>query len=83
MCQVDKKQDRIAKDVDQVGGGIYPHACARAQSCPTLCYPLDCSLQASLHSLGNSTGVGCHFLLQEIFRTYPIRYQNVPGSYNY
>ena len=53
MCQVDKKQGRITKDVDQVGGGIYPHACACAQSCPTLCDPMDCSLQAPL-SMGFS-----------------------------
>ena len=43
-----------------------------AQSCPTLCHPLDCSLPgSSVHgilqdSLG--TGVGCHFFLQ-IFPT--------------
>ena len=42
-----------------------------AQSCPTLCDPMDCSLRL-LHlwdSPGKNTGVGCHFLLQEIFPT--------------
>ena len=42
-----------------------------AQSCPTLCDPMDCKHQAPL-SMGFSsknTGVGCHFLLQEIFPT--------------
>ena len=38
-----------------------------AQSCPTLCYPMDCSLAGSfVHPWdfpGNSTGIGCHFLL--------------------
>ena len=37
------------------------------QSCPTLCNPVDCSLpSSSVHqdSLGKSTGVGCHALLQ-------------------
>ena len=41
-----------------------------AQSCPTLCDPMDCnSPGSSAHgdSPGNNTGVGCHFLLQGIF----------------
>ena len=41
-----------------------------AQSCPTLCDPVDCSLPgSSIHGIFQSTGVGCHFLLQEIFLT--------------
>ena len=43
-----------------------------AQSCPTLCDPMDCSLPGLLHwwdFSGKNTGVGCHFLLQEIFLT--------------
>ena len=42
-----------------------------AQSCQTLCNPMDCSLPGfSAHViLGTSTGVGCHFLLQRIFPT--------------
>ena len=43
-----------------------------AQSCLTLCDPMDCSLPgSSVHGIfpGNSTGVGCHFLLQGIFPT--------------
>ena len=43
-----------------------------AQSCPTLCDPMDCSLQrSSVHEIftGKSTGAGCHFLLQRIFPT--------------
>ena len=39
-----------------------------AQSCPTLCYPMNCSLPGfSVHGIfpGKSTGVGCHFLLQK------------------
>ena len=42
------------------------------QSCPTLCDPVDCSPPgSSVHgdSPGNSTGVGCHALLQGIFQT--------------
>ena len=38
-----------------------------AQSCPTLCDPMDCSpLGSSIHGIfpGNSTGMDCHFLLQ-------------------
>ena len=39
-----------------------------AQSCPTLCNPMYCSLpRSSIH--GMNTGVGCHFLLQRIFPT--------------
>ena len=40
-----------------------------AQSCPTLCDPMDCSLPGLLRpwdSPGKCTGVGCHFLLQNI-----------------
>ena len=43
-----------------------------AQSCPTLCGPMDCSPPgSSIHGFlhGKSTGVGCHFLLQGIFPT--------------
>ena len=35
--------------------------CVRAQSCPTLCEPMEFS--------GRNAGVGCHFLLQRIFPT--------------
>ena len=43
-----------------------------AQSCPTLWDPMDCSLARFLRPWdfpGKNTGVGCHFLLQEIFPT--------------
>ena len=43
-----------------------------AQSCPTLCDPMDCSPpDSSVHgnSLGKNTGVGCHSLLQGILPT--------------
>ena len=43
-----------------------------AQSCPTLCDPMDCSLPGSSlpwDSPGKNTGVGCYFLLQGIFPT--------------
>ena len=42
-----------------------------AQSCPTLCDPMDSRLHRAPLSMGfssKSTGVGCHFLLQGIFR---------------
>ena len=35
-----------------------------AQSCPTLCDPMDTRLLRPWGFLGKSTGVGCHFLLQ-------------------
>ena len=43
-----------------------------AQSCPTLWDPMDCSPPGSSgpqNSPGKHTGVGCHFLGQEIFPT--------------
>ena len=43
-----------------------------AQSSPTLCDPMDCSLPGSSvhgYSPGKNTGVGCHALLQGIFPT--------------
>ena len=46
--------------------------CLVAQSCLTLCNPMDCSPPgSSAHgdSPGKNTGVGCHALLQGIFPT--------------
>ena len=43
-----------------------------AQSCPTLCDPMDSSQPGfSVHGIfpDKNTGVGCHFLLQGIFQT--------------
>ena len=44
-----------------------------AQSCPTLCDPMDCSPpDSSVRGIllpGKNTGVSCHFLLQGIFLT--------------
>ena len=50
--------------------------CLVSQLCPTLCDPMDSSLQgSSVHgdSPGKNTGVGCHDLLQGIF---PIQESN-------
>ena len=47
-------------------------ACLVAQSCPTLCDPMDCSPPGIFvhgDSPGRNTGVGCHALLQGIFPT--------------
>ena len=46
--------------------------CWVARSCLPLCDPMDCSPPVSSvcgNSPGNNTGVGCHVLLQGIFRT--------------
>ena len=46
--------------------------CLVAQSCPTLCSPMDCNPSgSSVHgdSPGNNTGVSCHVLLQGTFPT--------------
>ena len=48
------------------------HSSEVAQSCLTLCDPMDCSLPgSSVHgdSPGKNSGVGCHALLQGIFLT--------------
>ena len=45
---------------------------SHAQSCPTLCNPMDCSPSgSSVHGNfpGRNIGVGCHFFLQAIFLT--------------
>ena len=47
-----------------------PLGCLVAQSCLTLCNPMECSLPgSSVHgdSPSQNTGVGCHALLQAIF----------------
>ena len=46
--------------------------CLAAQSCPTLCNPMDCCpSDSSVHgdSPGKNTRVGCHALLRTIFPT--------------
>ena len=46
--------------------------CSVAQSCPTLCEPMDCSQPGSpVHGIfsGKNAGMGCHLLLQGIFPT--------------
>ena len=45
------------------------HACSVAQSCLTICDPMDSSLAGSSlwDSPAKNTGVGCHALLQGIF----------------
>ena len=46
--------------------------CVRAQLCPSLCDPADCSPPGSScpwDSPGKNPGVGCYFLLQVIFLT--------------
>ena len=41
-----------------------------AQSCPTLCDPMDCSLPgSSVHGIFQAIVLECHFLLQRIFPT--------------
>ena len=47
--------------------------CVRAQSCTTLCNPMDCSparLLCPWDSTGENTGVGSHALLHRIFPTH-------------
>ena len=51
---------------------IIVHVCAVAQSCPTLCNTMDCSLPGSSVQAdypGKNIEVGCHALLQGIFPT--------------
>ena len=54
----------------------YTLCCVLAQSCSTLCNPMDCSLPgSSVHGdpPGKNPGVGCHALLQRIFPTQGIQ----------
>ena len=53
-------------------GVLFCHHCMCAQSCLTLCDPMDCSPPGySVHGIlqAKNTGAGCHVLLQEIFLT--------------
>ena len=74
---------------------VHCELCLVAQSCPTLCNPMVCSLpDSSVHgdSLGTITGVGCYALLQGIFptqgsnwglshcRLHHLSHQGIPGS---
>ena len=63
---------RIGLGDSPTGARPLPVLCLVAQSCPTVCDPVDCSPpRSSVHgdSPGNNTGVGCHFLLQGILLT--------------
>ena len=78
--QVVQKEQRDGSDLKAwfaspcLGGWECCAACvSAAQSCPTLCYPVDCSPPgSSVHgdSPGKNTGVGSHSLLQGIFLTW-------------
>ena len=68
--------ERYLQELEEMGrsyskGRKFESESEATQSCLTLCDPMDCSLPAScLWDLpGKGTGVGCHFLLQEIFPT--------------
>ena len=63
--------------------------CVHAQSCPTLCDPMDCMeelprLLCQWDFPGKNTGVGCHFLLQGIFPTQGIELASpaLPGGFS-
>ena len=45
------------------------YVCVRAQSCLTLCDPMDCRLLCLWDYPGKNIGVSCHFLFQGIFPT--------------
>ena len=58
------------KTIKKMVTGSCALLCLVAQSCPTLCDCMDCSLPgSSVHgeSPGKNTGVGCYALLQGIF----------------
>ena len=48
---------------------ICMYSCVVAKLCVMLCDSMDCSFFCPWNFLGKNTGVGCHFLLQEIFLT--------------
>ena len=54
--------------------------CSVAQLCPTLCNPMGCSPPASsVHAIFQATGVGCHFLLHQVFRTQGLNPRLLPA----
>ena len=59
--------------VQNIGSKLFlAGQCMCTQSCLTLCDPMECSLPRLLRPWdfpGKNTGVGYHFLLQEIFPT--------------
>ena len=56
-------------------------ACLVAQSCPTLCDPMDCSrLLCPWDSSGKNTGVGCQALLQGIFQIQGSNHPSFPPA---
>ena len=66
-----KFQDQEGVDLRFVSHSLTVQ-CLVAQSCLTLCDPVDCGRPgSSAHgdSPGNNTGVGCHVLLRGIFPT--------------
>ena len=80
VCGGEKRSDRISvadmtKHLWRCLGSLALCMCACfvAQSCLTLCDPMDCSPSPSLlcpwDFPGKNTGVGCHFLFQGIFLT--------------
>ena len=60
-------------DLDSQSSALCITVCVLvAQSCPTVCNPMDekhAKLPCSWTSPGKNTGVGCHSLLQGIFPT--------------
>ena len=51
------------KAVVHIHNGIFSSVNLIAQSCPTLCDPMDCRLLRPWDFPGKSSGVGCHCLL--------------------
>ena len=75
-CKAPQGQEALSSrflDVSLVPKQCLEHSCCCclvAQLCMTLCDPKDCSrLLCPWNFPGKSAGVGCHFLLQEIFLT--------------
>ena len=73
ICQMGTIIISTSQNCHEKWVGLYK-VCAGlvAQSCPTLCDPMDCSAPlSSVHGLlqARILGVGCHFLLQGIFPT--------------
>ena len=69
-CFPKQKVSRVLPSEDSMPAYTYTRVCF-AQSCSTLCDPMDCSLPRSCpwDSPSKNTGVGCHSLPHEIFLT--------------
>ena len=63
-----KRKEETMQDDLHILRAVCVYVCSCAQSCQTLCYPMDCSPPDSfVHGIFQAIILGCHVLLQGIF----------------